>query len=519
MSLHKSITTFGGITFLSRIFGFIRDILLARYIGAGFVADCFFVAFKLPNLFRRLFAEGAFSAAFVPIFCGLLGNKGDLEKRGEAKAFAEEALSVLLPILLLFTGLMQLFMPWVMVVLAPGFQDHPDKFNLAVEFTRLTFPYLILVSMVSLMGAVLNGLNKFAAAASAPVLLNLTLISSLLMFNGTQLVAGSWLARAVTIGGIVQLIWLGIVVHKEGMSLGFLVPKITPRVKEFVIIMLPAAVGAGAVQLNLVIDIILASTLPDGSLSYLFYADRLNQLPVGVIGVAVGTVLLPVMSRSLSENNFEKANHDQNRAMETAFLLTFPAAIALMVIPIPLISALFERGAFGSYETEATAMALMAYAMGLPAYVLIKVLTPGFFSRKDTKTPVKIAIGALILNTILNLILMIPFKHVGLAMATAISAWVNVGFLYFILNRRGHFFADKKLTNNAVLIIAASLIMGVGIWFISGQIDYFFQDGTWGKILGISILVVSGLLIYGALTKIFGIVRFGQLKTLFKVKS
>ena len=496
-----------------------RDILMARYLGAGFVADCFLVAFKLPNLFRRLFAEGAFNAAFVPIFCGLLGDKGDPQKRMDAKDFAEEALSILLPLLILFTGIMQLFMPWVMVVLAPGFQDNSDKFNLAVEFTRSTFPYLMLVSMVSLFGAMLSGLGKFAAAASAPILLNITLISSLVIFNETELATGAWLSRGVTFGGIVQLVWLGIVVHREGMSLDFLVPKITPRVRELGIIMLPAALGAGAVQLNLVIDIILASTLGDGSLSYLFYADRLNQLPIGVIGVAVGSVLLPMMSRSLAENNLEKANHDQNRALETALLLTLPAAIALMIIPIPLISSLFERGAFDAEATLQTAMALMAYALGLPAYVLIKVLTPGFFSRKDTKTPVKIAIGALILNTALNLILMIPLKHVGLALATAIAAWVNVGFLYFILRKRGHLQTDLQLIKNTGKILLASIIMGALLWALSNFILPSLEEGTLSKIMEIGILVTTGLVFYGILVQVFGIIQYSQLKELFKLRS
>ena len=316
MALLRSISTFGSLTLVSRVLGFIRDILLAGFLGASLVADCFFVAFKLPNFFRRLFAEGAFNAAFVPLFCGILGDRSEARGRAHAKRFAEEALAVLLPILLLFTALMQASMPWVMVALAPGFVDNPEKFDLAVDLTRSTFPYLMLISLVSLMAGVLNGLNRFVASASAPILLNLCLIGSIIFFHDNDFLAGRALARAVTVAGIAQLVWLAVAMQKAGMSLRLRWPRLTPKVKSLGIIMLPAALGAGAVQVNLVIDIILASLLPEGSLSYLFYADRLNQLPIGVIGVAVGTVLLPAMSRKLAEGETAAAIEQQNRAME-----------------------------------------------------------------------------------------------------------------------------------------------------------------------------------------------------------
>ncbi len=503
MALLRSISTVGGLTMVSRVLGFGRDILLARYIGAGLVADCFFVAFKLPNFFRRLFAEGAFSAAFVPLFCGLLGEKGDAEGLAKAKRFAEETLAVLLPVLLLFTALMQIFMPWVMYILAPGFADEPEKFQLAIDLTRSTFPYLMLISLVSLMAGVLNGVGRFVTAAAAPILLNICLISSLVVFHDSDLLAGRSLARAVTIAGIVQLLWMAYGMKKAGLPLRLPRPRLTPKIKALGIIMLPAALGAGAVQVNLVVDVILASLLPEGSLSYLFYADRLNQLPIGVVGVAVGTVLLPSMSRKLAAGDEASAVSQQNRAIEAAMFLTIPAAVALAVLPVPLITVLFERGAFTSEATAATAMALSAYAVGLPAYVLIKVLTPGFFSRFDTKTPVRIALVALLVNVVLNLLLMGPFAHVGLAMATAVAAWVNTLALYLVLRRRGQFQIDRRLKNRLIGIVLASAGMGAAVFWLAGRLSGAFSGTIGGQVLAISELIFFGLLVYGLLAWVF----------------
>lgn len=516
MSMLKHISQVGGLTLVSRVFGFVRDVLMARFLGASFVADCFFVAFKLPNFFRRLFAEGAFNAAFVPIFNGILGKDDKPETREKAYGFAEEALAVLLPILLVFTALMQIFMPTVMIFLAPGFVGNPEKFSLAVEFTRATFPYLMMISLVSLMSGVLNSLSRFAAAAAAPILLNVVLITSLLIFHDSDLIAGRWLSRAVSVAGIVQFLWLIYSLNKAGIKLRLPRPKLSPRVKELGIVMLPAALGAGAVQLNLLIDIILASFLPEGSLSYLFYADRLTQLPIGVIGVAVGTVLLPSLSRSISSGDVSKAKYDQNRAMESALFFTIPAAVALFVVPLPLISVLFERGAFDSVASANTAMALSAYAVGLPAYVLVKVLTPAFFARKDTKTPVKIAMFALGLNVILNLALMVPFKHVGLAAATAISAWVNVGFLYIYLKKHDYFHMDTRLKSKAWRMIAAAIIMGGFCGWLAVQLSAMLMAGLAVKLSAILLLVLGGVFIYGLLSHVFGAMKINEVRAIIK---
>lgn len=517
MSLLKTISTIGGLTLVSRIMGFARDILMAAFLGAGLVADCFFVAFKLPNFFRRLFAEGAFSSAFVPIFVeNLRGEKGC---ENNAKSFAEEALAVLLPTLILVVALFQIFMPWIMPVLAPGFTDDAEKFNLAVDFTRNTFPYLLLISLVSLLSGVLNGLKRFAAAAAAPIFLNMTLITSLLLYNGTEVEAGRALSMAVSLAGVVQFLWLLVAVKRAGMGLAIRLPKLTPRVRELGRVMLPVALGAGAMQISLVLDVILASLLEDGALSYLFYADRLNQLPLGVIGVAVGTALLPTLSGLLAEGTPDQAAYQQNRAMEAALFLTIPAAFALMAIPDVLIGVMFERGNFTATDTGQTALALLAYAAGLPAYVLIKVLAPGFFARKDTKTPVRIGMIALGVNLVLNIILMQFLGHVGLALATAIAAWVNCSLLYFTLKKQGFFMLDARMKSRGAKMVLAAFLMAVVVsglaHFLGGPLGSTLQE----KVLALLAVVVAGKISYAVLCHLTGAMTLSEIKNFRGAKS
>ncbi len=519
MSLLRSISTFSGLTLISRVLGFIRDVFIAKFLGAGLVSDVFFVAFKLPNFFRRLFAEGAFSAAFVPIFCGLLGNGKSEEKRKAAEHFAEDSLSVLIAVLMVFTVLMQVTMPWFMYLLAPGFEDDPIKFNLAIEYSRMTFPYLMLISIVALLGGVLNGLGRFAAGAAAPILMNLTLLASLFLFNSDSFQTGAALSRAVTVAGIIQLIWMARGLKKAGFRPRLLIPKITPKVKELGRVMLPIALGAGVMQINLVIDVILSSFLPEGSLSFLYYADRLNQLPIGVIGVAVGTVLLPSLSRSLEGGKKTQAIYNQNRAMEAALLLTLPAAVGLMVIPNELITVLFQRGAFDLIDTAATSTALMAYVIGLPAYVLVKVLTPAFFSRKDTKTPVLIGSVSLLVNLTLNLILMQYLAHVGLALATAIASWVNVALLYYFLRKRNHFIIDKRLREKVVRMVPASLIMGAVVFSLAYLMADFFQAEIFIKSFALLGLIVAGMVVYVAAAKISGATTLAEARELLHLRG
>ena len=500
---------------ISRLLGFARDILIASSLGTGLIADVFFVAFKLPNFFRRLFAEGAFNAGFVPLFARHLQTNGNKS----AQEFAEQVLSVLLITLFVLVTIFQIFMPWVMTVMAPGFRGDEVKFDLAVDLTRLTFPYLMFISLVSLMGGVLNSLARFAAVAATPILLNICLISSLLVAAPHLPSAGHALAWGVAAAGAVQFVWLLWALHREGWHLKLRLPRLTPRVKELLILMAPAAVGAGIVQINLVIDIILASLLPEGSISYLFYADRLNQLPIGVVGVAVGTALLPLLSRRIAAGDEKGAAQALSRATEFSLLLALPAAMALIVLAQPLISVLFERGAFDAEATRMTSYALMAYALGLPAYVLIKVLTPSFFARLDTKTPVRIALIALAVNLVLNVALMIPLKHAGLALATAISAWVNVWLLYSTLRRNGHFPVDARLASRLRKTVISASIMGGGLFVLHDQLLGWLVGDTSERMAALAILVGFGIALFGLAAQISGAAKISDLKSQLRARE
>jgi putative peptidoglycan lipid II flippase len=512
MALLKSIATVGSYTMASRALGFVRDVLVAAYLGAGPVADAFVVAFKLPNFFRRLFAEGAFNAAYVPSFAGRLEVDG--EER--ARLFAEEVLAVLLAVLLLFVTLLQIAMPWVMLVLAPGFADQPQKFDLAVELARITFPYLMFISLVSLMGGVLNSLGRFAAAAAAPIMLNLCMIAAVLGLTPYTKTPGHALAYGVTAAGITQFIWLMWSCHAAGMRLRLVVPRLTPGVKRVLTLMIPGAIGAGVVQVNLFIDVIIASFLPGGSVSYLYYADRINELPLGVIGIAIGTALLPLMSRHIRAGQDGAAMASLNRALEFGLLVTLPAAAALVVLATPIIAVLFQRGAFGAAETAATAAALAAYALGLPAYVANKALTPAFYAREDTATPVKIASVVVVANTAFAVALMQPLAHVGIALATALSSWLSVWLLARTLRRRGHLAADARLKAKAPRIALAALGMAGVLWLGMRGLAPQLAGGAVDRALALAALVAAGLVVYAVLALALGAAGRADLKRLLR---
>ncbi|KZD10704.1 multidrug transporter MurJ [Oceanibaculum pacificum] len=508
----RHIATVGGYTMLSRLAGFARDILVAAYLGAGPVADAFFVAFKFPNFFRRLSGEGAFSVAFIPMFSGTLATQG----RQEALEFANRTLAVMAAIMLGFLLVMELIMPWAMHVIAPGFADDPAQFALAVELTRITFPYLPLISFVALMGGMLNAMDRFAAMAAAPIMLNLCLILALFAGVPYAETPGHALAWGVVVAGIVQFAWLLIACHQAGMSLRPVRPRLTPDIRKLFRLILPAAVGAGVMQINLMVDVLLASLLPTGAISYLYYADRVNQLPLGVVGIAIGTALLPLLSRQVKTGDAAGASDSQNRGLEVALLLTLPATAGLVVLAVPIIEVLFQRGAFTPQDARATGLALAAYAIGLPAYVLVKVLAPGFYAREDTATPVKVAVGAMLVNLVIGVTLMQVIAHVGLALATAVASWVNAGLLGLILHRRGMFTTDQRLRRRSWRILAASLVMAAallpGLWL---------YDATLGqppalRAAGLAVLVLLGALVYGLACQLTGAARLGELKRMLK---
>lgn len=510
MNLLRASATIGAFTMGSRVTGFVRDMLMANFLGAGMAADAFFVAFKLPNLFRRLFAEGAFSAGFVPIFSNLLTREG----RVAAQEFTEQALSVLAVTLLVLLAVFELAMPWFMYVLAPGFANDPVKFDLTVELTRITFPYLLCISLVSLMGGVLNSLGKFTAQAAAPVLLNLALVGVLIIFR--EHVAGNphLLAWGVFAAGFLQLSGMTIACWRAGFRLRLRWPRLTPRVRELGRLMGPAVIGSGAAQISIAVDIIIASLLPTGAVSYLFYADRLVQLPLGVVGVAVGTALLPLLSRQVGAGDDKGAMHSLNRGMELVLLLSVPAAVALALCAQPIIQVLFERGEFTAQATRATAAALVAFSAGLPAFVLVKVLAPPFFARKDTRTPVIISVAALTLNIVLNLILMVPLQHVGLALATALSAWVNAGALALVLRRRGQLALDLKLRRSMLRGAVAVLAMAAALAVAVRGFAPLFEGSIMAQGLALACLVAAGGAVYGLGLQLLGVATIGGLKQL-----
>lgn len=508
MNLIRAVSAIGSMTMLSRVFGFLRDILIANFLGAGAVADAFVVAFRFPNLFRRLFAEGAFAAAFVPLFSRSLEGEG----RAAAREFAEQAFTVLAIILLVFVVVVELAMPWLMPYLAPGFDQVPGKMDMATEFSRIAFPYLLFISLVALQSGVLNALGKFSAAAAAPVLLNLTLITAILGFGGSDEETGRALVWGVFAAGIVQFAWLTWHCHRAGFHIRFRAPKLTSKVRTLGRRTLPVVFGASLYQINLLIGTILATTISDGAVSYLYYADRITQLPLGVVGIAVGTALLPMISRQLEKGDTADANNAQNRGAEFALLLTLPAAVALVVIPGPIVAALFERGAFDAMATAATATALAAYAVGLPAYVGIRVFTPGFFAREDTKTPVIIAAVAMAVNIGLNLWLMQHFAHVGIAMASSISAWLNVLALVIVLRARGHYTVDGRLLTRAAGIVIASVLMGAGLWFGAAWATPWLAGNMLTEITTLGTLIVGGMVVYFISARLLGVFSITEIR-------
>jgi putative peptidoglycan lipid II flippase len=512
MQLLRTFATVGSLTMLSRVLGFVRDVLVAAAVGAGMGADAFFVAFKIPNMFRRLFAEGAFSAAFVPIYAGHLEEKG----KAAARAFAEQSLSVLVVALLGFLIAAEIAMPWLIRAIAPGFWTTPDRFALTVELTRITFPYLLFISIASLCGGVLNSLGRFAAAAATPVLLNLCLIGAVLglapLLGSTPLA----LAWGVALAGFVQAVWLLAALARAGIDLRLTWPRLSPDVRLMLGRLVPLAFGVGIYQINMLIDTIVASLLPAGAISYLFFADRITQLPLGVIGVAAGTALLPLLSRQLRAGDEQGALESQNRTLEFTLFFTLPAAIALAVLAEPVVRVLFERGAFATAETAATAGALAAYAWGIPAYVLVKALAPGFFARGDTATPVKAAAAAMVVNLVLNLLLMGPLQHVGIAAATAVSSWVNALALGFILIRRRQLVMDQRLRTRAPRMLASALALGAALWFAAPLLGEALSAGEARRALALALLIAASLVLYGVLSLVTGAVRTGDIAAFFR---
>lgn len=520
MGLLRATGTIGGLTLVSRVLGMVRDMLVARFLGAGLASDAFLIAWRLPNLFRALFAEGAFAAVFVPMFNRTMAE-ADREHPGSGRAaaylFAEQVLAILFPFLVLFTVVMIVLASPIVWAMTGGFPDGgPEKFALAVDLTRITFPYLALISIVSLLGGILNSLDRFWVNAAAPVLLNICMIGAVLFFRGDTPIATSYTqATAVTVSGAMQLAWLAWACRRAGVRLHPRRPRLTPAVRKMLWLILPAALGQGAIQFNLLISTSLAARfLKQGAVSYLYYADRLNQLPLGLIGIGVGTAILPALSRQIGGGNVQAAKDTQNRAIELAWFLSLPAAVALCVVATPLIRGLLQHGVFTAADTVGAASALAVFSLGVPAYVLIKVLTPGFYARQDTKTPVNVALVSMLVNLVGNLTLIWSMGHVGVAAATALSAWVNVVILYAVLHRRDQLRADARLVSRGLRITLASAIMGLALWYAGPLSDRYMAGTFLTRVLALGLLCGGGALVYAVAIFGTGAYRLSELKSL-----
>ncbi len=496
--------TVGGWTLASRIMGFVRDMMIAAFLGSGPVAEAFLIAFSLPNMFRRFFGEGAFNTAFIPMFAK------KVEDGSDAKAFAEDALSGLAGILIVFTLLAQVFMPFLVLLMASGFVEDA-RFDLTVDFARITFPYILFISLAALLSGVLNSLGRFAAAAAAPVLLNIILVG--VMFGADRLGynVGRALVWGVPFAGLAQMALVWFAAARAGMPLRLKWPRMTPELKRLAIIAAPAALAGGVVQVNLLVGRQVASYF-DGAVAWLNYADRLYQLPLGVVGIAMGVVLLPDLSRRLRAGDATGSRDSINRAAEFTLFLTIPSAVALVVIPFPLVSVLFERGAFGAADAHATAQALVIYGFGLPAFVLAKVLSPVYFAREDTKTPFRFALVSMVVNAVLAIGLSWNIGYLAAAVGTSVAGWVMLVLLWRGTRKFGAAAAmDARLRHVLPRILGSSLVMGAVVWGVAFALqDWLHTAGI--RTLALAIVVGAGMMTYALAAMASGAMTLSDLR-------
>ena len=481
------IFTVGGFTLLSRITGFARDIVLAAVLGAGPIADAFFVALRLPNHFRAIFAEGAFNAAFVPSYARIREQRG----ADTSGLFADRVFTLLMLSQIVLLAVALAFTPWVIRLLAPGFADDPGRFGLAVDLTRITFPYLLLISVVTLYGGILNAIGRFASAAAAPILFNLSIMAALAL---TWLfpTAGHAAAWGVLIAGCFEVLLLAADVTRQGVRPALRWPRLDEELTLFLKKFGPATLGSAGTQVALFADTIIASFLTTGALSALYYADRLNQLPIGVIGIAVGTVLLPEMSKRLAAGDEAGAHHSQNRAVELTLLLSVPCVVAFLMVPDLIMRALFTRGAFTTADAQAAAATLAAYALGLLPFVLLRNASITFLARGDTVTPVKALAVSVAVNVALKIALMGSLAQVGLALATAVGAWVNLSLLVWFAARQRLIVLDARLVRAIWRIAVAAIALALVLWLAQAPIAALFSQ--WTRLRDEAMLATLGVL-------------------------
>jgi putative peptidoglycan lipid II flippase len=513
MSLFKSAVTIGGYTLLSRILGYVRDMFTASALGVGLLSDAFVFAFRLPNVFRTLSAEGAFNSAFVPLFSGKLASEG----KESAISFAEHVLAFMFIILVALTIIMQIFMPEVMHVVAPGFAVNAEKFALTVHLSRVMFPYLVFISMVALFSGILNSVGRFAVGAAAPIWLNITMIFAVVYLAKFTETPAHALAWGVVMAGVIQLAWLVVASYQAGIVLRPVWPKMDKHVKTLLKRMVPGIIGGGITQINILVSSIIATSIA-GAVSYLYYADRLVQFPLAIIGTALGTALLPTLSKQIKNHQTEDAIRTQNKALEIGLLLTIPAAAALLVLAGPLVSLMFERGKFTENDTIATMAALMAYSVGLPAFVLVKIFAPGFFANGDTKTPVKIALLCFFVNIALSYssVHFFGLGHVGVALATTVSSWMNTALLCIILIKKGLYKTDRQVNNRILRIAFSAAVMTLILYYMKGLLAGYLASNLANEAYAVVALIITGMVSFFAMAYLSGGHRVNYWKYLKK---
>lgn len=508
MKLFRSAISVGLFTALSRVFGFGREWFQAHYIGASAVSDALNYAISFPSFFRRIFAEGAFNASFIPLFTEIYTCDGTKE----AQRFAESILSLLSGILTVVVLLVVLFTDTIMPFFLPGLTTDSERLQLTIEFTRITFPFLLLISLTAFFSGMLNSLERFIAAASSPAVGNLAIVATLVSLSDFGVNPGKSLAIGVLACGILQFLWVFIPSQKTGIPVRLVRPKFSPKVILFLKRMLPAALGASVVQINLIVDVILSSYLPKGAFSYLKYADRFNQLPLSIIGTAISTALLPLMARQLREKNFEGARESQNRAIEFTLFFILPATVGIVFLATPLIEVFYMHGKFTQDNVIPTSQTLMVLASGLPAYVLVKVFNTSFFSRGDTRTPVITALISVFINFALNMTLIWTFQQIGMAIATACASWMNACILGYILWRQKHLGFDVKFLRFFPRVCLSTLILCVYLAFAPPILINTLSDFMPWEWLTILITVVGGVVIYVTTSHMLNIFTFSKIK-------
>jgi len=506
MNLIASTSTFGFFTLISRILGYVRDILIAIFLGTSLFADAFFVAFRLPNTFRRLFAEGTFNAAFIPSYAGQLAKN-----KTEADNFAKNVFNLLFIILLFLVLLAEIFMPQLIFLIAPGFYKDPNKLELAVELSRITFPFLFFICLASFFGAILNSYNKFAAAAAAPIILNIILIGSLFFSKWINASDVLILSYAVSLAGFLQLIILFFFVRKNFKPILSIKIKIDEQIKLFFRKLLPSIFSSGVTQINILVGTIIAS-FQAGAVSYLYYADRVYQMNLAVAGIAVGTVMLPELSKHVKSNNSEQITNLQNRALELCLFLSIPAAVALVLASGEIITSLFGYGSFDEDSVNNTAIALTFFAIGVPAFSILKIFSNYFFARDDTKTPFYLSVVSVILNVLISVSFFREFGFVIIPIATSISSWINVFLHFYFIRKRNLYNFDKIFIYKFPRMILSVVVMGIVLYLLLGFFsDKFVYNESW-KFIYLFIIVIISLISYFLISNFSGAFKFKDIK-------